>query len=152
MEHDAVVLAALGQGDEVAGGDRRRGAVDLEHDGALRRLDRDRPLLTGRSAAGWAVGQSPGRPMAPRPAGAEGAGDAADERRRGPMVGAPADAGCGAPGEDRREQRPPRPPTRRADVVGNGSCGSLQGSGEVDGPGQQRLAEDEAGDAGIAQP
>ena len=36
-------------------------------------------------------------------------------------------------------------------AIGRGSCGGLHGGREVDRPGEEDLAEDDAGDAGVAQ-
>ena len=85
---------------------------------------------------------------------------AVDRRRRAPRTGprtvprtgstrrpGPTDAGGEQAGEDERCRR-----ARRDDGTGGGSCGSLQGSGKVDGAGEDGLPEDDAGGAGIAQP
>ena len=142
MEDDAVVEAAFGQRDEVADRDRRQVGVEREVDRALRRFDRHRAGLAGgqrRRLGGRAVAGggrtrcSPGR-----------GGDERGLRRQ---------RGRGRAGRSRCTPRR-RPGSRRPRSCGwdEGSCGSLQGSGKVDGAGEDRLPEDDAGGAGVAHP
>ena len=72
MEHDAVVEAAVGERDEVAGGDRRQVGVDLIAMAPLSVVIVTVRVSPAGSAAGWLVGQ----PL-PAAALADGALDAA---------------------------------------------------------------------------
>ena len=111
-------------------------------DGALGRVDRHGPLLAGRQAP---------------PAGSSGQATAAAEGAADAEAGADGcGRGAGPPSSRASETRPTGRSGqwrgRRWRRVAKRSCGSLQGSGEVDGPGEERLSEDEAGHAGIADP
>ena len=152
---DAVVEAALGERDEVAGRDRRQVGLDLDDD---RRpsvgLERDGPRLAGgerlRAGAVGQLGARRPRDAAAPPVDARSRPTTARRRRR-------RRSGAAAP-----------PPTaaRRARRDGAAIAARRGGAGrigrvvvmrrppglrEVDGPGQERLAEDDAGDAGVAQ-
>ena len=129
VEHDAVVEAALGERHEVAGGDRRQVGLDLDGDRALGRIERDGPRLAGRQ----------GRRL-------RRSGIAPPARRRRRWLAA---LGAGRPMHDAVATTARRAARRVG--AGEGSCGGLQGGGKVDGAGEERLTEDDAGCAGLAQ-
>ena len=86
MEDDAVVEAAVREGDEVAGGDRRQVGLDLEASWCPRSV----AIVTVRvspaaSAAGWAVGHSAAAPTDAASAG----GGTVRRRLRGSAVQRP---------------------------------------------------------------
>ena len=90
VEDHAVVEAARGQRDEVAGRDRRQVGLDLDRDRALVRLDRHGPRLAGgERLRGWRRRQHPAMADADgRRGGAAAPRGAARRSRRAAAAGA----------------------------------------------------------------